>query len=241
MSLLLAGMMKPPGGGASNVVFEDIDTSGSNTAQTPQLVANPAYNTGDLIVVGYELDGNYAVQGPVYLYDAGGTTPTQDSEMSGINGETVTREEQSDDGDQTAATGGLFSYIATSTETAGNGLALALGTGDQTSHVCARFSNASDIVGAVLSSGNGTTATSPATTAVSAGGMVCCILAVDGDPISAAASGWTIRDQIDVGASAVGFLTRDALTTASESVSSAAHTLADAEEWVAITFIVEPA
>lgn len=240
MSLLLSGMMKPPGG-SSEVAFEGIATSGSNSASTTQTVDNPAYSSGWLVTVGYELDGNYAVQGPVYLYDAGGSTPTQDSEMSGINGETVTREAQSDDGDQTAATGGLFSYIATSTESAGSGLALAIGSADQTSHVCAAFSNASDIVGAVLDSGNGTTATSPATTAVSAGGMVCAIIAIDGDPLSAAASGWTIRDQIDVGASAVAFVTRDALTTASESVSAAGHTISAAEEWVAITFIVEPA
>ena len=217
-------------------MFEGFATSSHNSGPTPYDVNTPAYSSGDLILVAYGLDRNYDAAGPVNLTDLA------DQALLGPNGEAISRPVQSLGVDQGAVTVGAFSYIATSAVTAGVNLKLASAIDEQFSIVVARFSNAAGIADiSAIGSGTGATATAPGTTATNANGMVCSVIAVDGDALDEGSptAGWTIRSNVDVGAAHVALITRDLLTTASEVIASTDHPITASDEWVAATFVVE--
>ena len=234
MSLLLCAMKPPSGGGGLTApTYEDVATSGSNSALTTQTIDTPAYASGNVIVIGYSVDGNPSTRFP-------GSVTNNSDVAAGPNSETLTIHSESASGDATSVAGGLASYTSTGSITAGANLKLVILASDQTAHVVAEFSGSNGIADiSAWGSGSGPTVTSPATTATNANGIVCSLIAIDRVVMSSAASGWTIIDQIDVGAASVCLVRRTALTTASESVATAAHTASDSEEYVAITFVVE--
>ena len=210
--------------------------SGTNSGVTSYAATNPAYSVGDLVIVATRNDH--------------GTLETVT--VTAPNGETVNTA-QANFNTGTGGTGGtsmaVYWYIATSAETSGANIACARTVGEQWSVSVTVFDAGTFDAGMPLSNVTTTGATgvtveanavSGAFTASSADGMVLFLAGMDVEPVSSTPAGWTERGNDDVGAIAGYVATRDAYTTAAESVAAATFPLAASRLWVGVTAIVNP-
>lgn len=226
--------------GTSAPVLIDTVISGTNTATNSFAASNPAYSTGDLVLVAVMNDRDAATLGAVSI-----TAP---------NAETVTTE-QATFGDGNSGADGhvmtVFSYVATAGATAGANITCAnAGTADQYTVVvqvwdAGTFNTTTRLVNKTTTSSTAGDAnvTSGAFTASSAQGRLGFICARAFDGVSdTPPTGWTEEANADYGALPGYAALRNAATTASESVTATTFTgLTAARPFVGFTYVVNPA
>lgn len=228
---------------AAGTIVESLDiydatSSGNNSPATPQNVAYPAHNSGDLIVQSISIDGNVDLS----------AIPS-----TGPNGETIVSIALDVDPGTSGPQFSAWYWIATSNTTAGN-ISVSLSSAEQTSseafRVPAGTFDASNPIPfsttGTQSSGTGATITMPSFggAGVPAGGLVVAMGGVDTDPMNATFSptGWTDVIDHDQGATSTWVARRDALTTADETISSAAFGInTDGDSAACVGFIIAAA
>ncbi len=223
-------------GAAVNPVILEVIASGTNSGTTSFSATNPAYSIGDLVIVAVHID-----RGAQHTLTV--TAP---------DGETVVAAEPYFDTGDTGTGGnssGLFYYIATSAGAEGANITCTYGTGEQFAVTVAvvdsgTFNAATPLVDVAATSATGLTgeasAVSAAFTATPAAGLVAFFCGSNADAVSGTPSGWTQQVNLDVGAVAGYCATRDAPTTASESVAAGTFTLAGTQIWTGITAVINP-
>jgi len=220
-----------------SISVSDVTDSGSNITREYQDISYPAYADGDMVVVNISsaLIGNVALEV---------TFP------AGPNGETI--QLVHDSYGTGTATGDTFATVG---YWIGDG-SHASGTIRTTTNDSQRFTACTYIVAdgdfdittpisAEKSTNGARTGSSPTMSAFSAGagdagGLLVGFVAVQIDPITGTPSGWTAISNQDLGWSAEETTLRDDDVTASESISSAAWTIAN-DAWAVVSYIIRPA
>lgn len=205
----------------------DVTESGVNSAESSWVVDHPAYVAGDLLILHVAQD-----KGAFH------TPPA-----AGPNGETVV-EIDNDIASSSDVTVSVWYWIGTGTVSAGT--------------VTVTTSNAQPWLAAVAKvpagefdattpidsfsqgdggGGNVSSVPSPAWTGTAADARVVAWLGIDADPVTGTPAGWTDVSNVDIGAVASVLSTRDAATTASESIASASWTI-DSDQYAAIGYAI---
>jgi hypothetical protein len=210
----------------------DCTVSGNNTAEDPWAVSHPAAVTGDLLLFYVAWDDS--------------TTTTTVTAPSGPNGETLTSIEGPVTDTSTETRAQLWYTVATGSWSAStvsfNPNATESWTATVVKIPAGEFESADPIgasANAAATSTSDTTIDSPAFTAGSTdgGGKLLVFNGIDADPMGSAPSGWTNLQTQDLGAVAHGVAARTAAVTDSESVASAAWSIAG-DSWTSIAVIV---
>ena len=208
-----------------------LGTAGSyQSPNTAHNTSTPAYSVGDLVVISFGSDGGDNIASVSSVVAANGETVTKAQEIFGPVG-----------------TGGvsnsLFWYIATSARSAGSNVTVNHSYDQSAAMVsvfdAGTFDPKTPITDLTNGEGNAASAVSPATTATEAGGMVVVAIMVDTHDITGTPAGWTERGTVDGGAVNGYIGTRDAFTTASESIAAKSFTLENPEDYAAITFVLK--
>ena len=220
-------------GDAPSIV--DPTSSGNDVAANPQNVAYPAHSTGDLVIQTISIDANVTA-----------TIPS-----TGPNGETITALATNANPGTAGPRGSAWWWVSTGDETAGN-ISVSMSANEQTSSECIVIpagtfdpSNPIPDVSSIgtQTSGTGVDITFPGLTASVAGGLVIVMGGVDADPMDNPFSpaGWTDVITHDQGAVSSFVAVRDATTTVSESVASAAFGINTGDTAWCVGFVVAPA
>ena len=192
----------------------DVYTTSLNSYDTTPAVGHQAHNSGDLVIQFLASDEQTATTAP----------------STGINGETL--EFTLVEGNMTAEPSiAVIAWVAT-TNVASAGtrewgtdgaawcaktIVIPSGEFDATTPI--------DSVSGISGFGsNNNNVPTPAWSGTAAGGRVICGLAVDSDPLSGNATGWTNVSEDDIGNVTLAVVYRDAETTALESIASANFT-----------------
>lgn len=218
---------------APTISSGDITSSGNDSAVTPFPVQLPSYSSGALIVVNLASDQNVThtipTTGP--NGDESITTLTNSNTDAGAGGPTVS----------------AFWFITTSSETTPTLNVTPSGAEQWAAEVVHKasgtFSSSTpvDATSGVVGSNNATDTSldSPTWTADSAGGRVVVFGAVDTDGISSEPSGWTNAVTTSRTRLTTMIASRDAESTASESVASASWTITnDGDTNASIGYII---
>jgi hypothetical protein len=205
----------------------DCTNSGNNTASTSWDLDRPAYSAGDLIVFCLCSDGGV----------------THDWPATGPDGETIVTLVDSEGGATTRSS--VFYYIAGGAQSAGVLTVTPSATEQWTATVfrvpAGEFNATTPIETSAWDypGSNNATPTLPALTAGPADGRVVGWFGVDTDDIDPPApSGWSIITTVDRGAVGGTLVSRDAGTTAAESVASSVWSIPVAGRHTSISFIV---
>ena len=208
-------------------------SSTANGAGSSHNISTPAYSIGDLVLFNVGLDSGASVGGI--------------STITPANGETVVTEQaRFGDGGTGQTSNSLHWFIATSSETAGDNIAVTLSASDQLSSVAVvfdagTFDATTPVADVTTATGNAASATSPATTATQAGGIAMAFIAADAQDITGTPAGWTKLDLADANASTSYTARKDGFTAASEAIAAATFTLEAAEDFAALTCVVKGA
>jgi hypothetical protein len=192
----------------------DCTESGNNTATTSWAVSRPAYSAGDLILFHVASDADV----------------THDWPATGPDGETIVTIADSIGG--VAQRASAFYYIAGGAQSSGTLTVTPSATEQWTACVvrvpAGEFDATTPIDSSETTNANTavTNADSPAWTGTAANGRVCVWFSTDTIAVTAAPAGWTLHATEDGGAIGGAFATRDAGTTASESIAAATFTKA---------------
>jgi hypothetical protein len=226
--------------GLTTPTIRDTAISGTNTAAASFAATLPAYENGDLVIIGFSIDCAASL--------VGGVTAT------GPNGEVATvKQTLVDDGvggDSGQALALLY-YRATASYAGGAGLSCAITPGTKSTE---QIVIAVDVRYNVKASGDplanvtrtfSSTAvadmTSGAFTATSAQSKIAFMGAIAFDPVGTVTDpNWTVQESLDVGAPAACLITRGPDTTASESVAAATFPLSVSRQYVGLTYEILP-
>jgi hypothetical protein len=215
------------GGAVPLIEAADCTNSGNNTASTSWDLDRPAYSAGDLIVFCLCSDGGV----------------THDWPATGPDSETIVSLVDSEGGATTRSS--VFYYIAGGAQSAGVLTVTPSATEQWTATVfrvpAGEFNATTPIETSAWDypGANSATPTLPALTAGPADGRVVGWFGVDTDDIDPPApSGWSIITTVDRGAVGGTLVSRDAGTTAAESVASSVWSIPVAGRHTSISFIV---
>ena len=208
----------------------DITGSGNNTAETSPDIAYPAHNSGDLLIQVLASDADAA----------------HTAKPNGPNGETTTSVVFNADPGVNGPHLSVMWWIASANTGAGS-LIWTIGSEQwdgQTIRVPAGEFDPNDVIEAASSVGSSdadsTVATMPSFVVTKASCRVVCVGGIDVDPMDAtfSPSGWTDRYDNDRGAVSSFCATRDAATTASETVASANFGINPTDSYTCIGFAI---
>lgn len=211
----------------------DCTVSGNNTAEDPWAVSYPNASTGDLLIFYVAWDDS--------------TTTTTVTAPSGPNGETLTSIAGPISDNSTETRAQAWYTVATGSWTAST-LSFNPNATESWTATCVRVPagefEAATPIGASGTSTSGAstsdvTVDSPAFSAGASdgGGKLVVCHGIDADPLGSAPAGWTNLQTQDLGAVAHGVAVRTAAVTDSESIASAAWSIAG-DSWTSIAFVV---
>jgi len=208
----------------------DITGSGNNTAETSPDIAYPAHNAGDLLIQVLVSDADAAHTAKPTGPNGEATTSIVFNSDPGVNGPHLS----------------VMWWIASANTGAGS-LIWAIDSEQwdgQTIRVPAGEFDPDDVIEAISSVGSSDTdsavATMPSFVVTKADCRVICVGGVDADPMDAAyaPTGWTGRYNNDRGAVSSFCATRDAATTASETVAAADFGINPTDSYSCIGFAI---
>jgi hypothetical protein len=237
-AVAIEGVEDPGGGGeVVNPVHLETEASGLNTGNLNFSALCPAFSTGDLIVVSAGLDRGSAQVTPVTL-----VAPNAETVTTFINGHQNTLLGTS------GTSQWVFWFIGGAPEAEASNLALTCSQNAEQWGVTASVFDAGtfdptdplQLIGTPTFSDTNASVLSSAGTATLAGGKILFMAACDAENITSTPAGWTLGDAIDTGAQAAYAATRDALSTAGESVAAATFAQTVADTWCAVTVMVNP-
>ena len=205
----------------------DVAIDGNSTATSSWSVPHNAYASGDLVVFFLSNDASTTHTRPTLGPNSEVITDLTVNFNTGTNGPTISAWRFIGTGTVGASTVTVTS--STDDQWAGGSFVVPAGEFDPANPIEAFNTDGRNA--------NGTTATSPALTGITADGTVLAWVAIDTDPFLTNPSAWTQIGTFDAGQVAARISTRDAATTTSETIAAATWTMAS-DSFSSLGFVV---